>query len=82
MSWSWVGPVTTRSQPCATANSLTRTVTTNAELEEAMAAIKAEPDHAASIDVVVPAEVNVSLPDKVIDHIYKLKTPHALPLNP
>ena len=63
-------------------NWLTRTVTTNAELEEAMAAIKAEPDRAAYIEVVVPAEENVSLPDKVIEHIYKLKTPNAMSVNP
>ena len=57
-------------------------MTTNAELEEAMAAIKAEPDRAAYIEVVVPAEENVSLPDKVIEHIYKLKTPNAMSVNP
>jgi hypothetical protein len=50
-------------------------VTTIGELEEALVEIAAQPDRAAYIEVMIPAEESVSLPDNVIDHIYKLKTP-------
>lgn len=45
------------------------------ELEETLTEIAAQPDRAADLKVMIPAEESVGLPDNVIDPSYKLKTP-------
>jgi hypothetical protein len=44
-------------------------------LEDALAEVESQPNRAAYMEVMIPANENVSFPDNVIDHIYKLKTP-------
>lgn len=59
-------------------NWLCKRVSTIGELDDALAALELQRDQAAYIEVMIPAEESVLLPEPVRDALYKLKTPTGL----